>query len=67
LAEQVTGLDTTTLVKASRVELADSALHAPQAGFGRGFDSSVTSVARSTVSLVVRQVAIADRLNRVDC
>ncbi|MBK5333732.1 MAG: hypothetical protein JJD93_17280 [Ilumatobacteraceae bacterium] len=25
LAEQVTGLDTTTLVKASRVELADSA------------------------------------------
>jgi death-on-curing protein len=33
LAEQVTGLDTTTLVKASRVELADSALHAPQAGF----------------------------------
>ena len=34
LAEQVTGLDTTTLVKASRVELADSALHAPEAGFG---------------------------------
>jgi hypothetical protein len=34
LAEQVTGLDTTTLVKASRVELADSALHAPQAGYG---------------------------------
>ena len=34
LAEQVTGLDTATLVKASRVELADSALHAPQAGFG---------------------------------
>jgi death-on-curing protein len=34
LAEQVTSLDTTTLVKASRVELADSALHAPQAGFG---------------------------------
>jgi death-on-curing protein len=34
LAEQVTGLDTTTLVKASRVELTDSALHAPAAGFG---------------------------------
>jgi death-on-curing protein len=34
LAEQVTGLDATTLVKASRVELADSALHAPQAGYG---------------------------------
>ena len=34
LAEQVTGLHTTTLVKASRVDLADSALHAPQAGYG---------------------------------
>ena len=34
MAEQVTGLGTTTLVKASRVELADSALHAPGAGFG---------------------------------
>jgi death-on-curing protein len=34
LAEQVTGLDTTILVKASPVELADSALHAPQAGYG---------------------------------
>ena len=34
LAEQVTGIDTTTLLKASRVELADSALHAPAAGFG---------------------------------
>ncbi len=36
LAEQVTGIDTTTLIKASRVELADSALHAPAAGFGDG-------------------------------
>jgi death-on-curing protein len=34
LAEQVAGIDTTTLIKASRVELADSALHAPSAGFG---------------------------------
>ncbi len=33
LAEPVIGLDTTTLVKASRVELADSALYAPHAGF----------------------------------
>ena len=33
LAEQVTGIDTTTLTKASRIDLADSALHAPQAGF----------------------------------
>ena len=34
LAEQVTGIDSTTLLRASRVDLADSALHAPQAGFG---------------------------------
>ncbi len=34
LAEHVTGIDAATLIKASRVELADSALHAPQAGFG---------------------------------
>lgn len=34
LAEQVTGLDAATLAKASRIELADSALHAPSAGFG---------------------------------
>jgi death-on-curing protein len=34
LAEQVTGLEAGVLVKAARVDLADSALHAPQAGFG---------------------------------
>ncbi|MHB8247177.1 MAG: type II toxin-antitoxin system death-on-curing family toxin [Acidimicrobiales bacterium] len=34
LAEQVTGTDADTLAKVSRVELADSALHAPQASFG---------------------------------
>jgi hypothetical protein len=34
LAEQVTGTDAKVLVKASRAELADSALHAPAAGFG---------------------------------
>ena len=34
LAEQVTGLEAAVLVKAARVDLADSALHAPQAGFG---------------------------------
>lgn len=33
LAEHVTGIDAHTLIKASRVDLADSALHAPQAGF----------------------------------
>jgi death on curing protein len=34
IAEAVTGIDTITLAKASRLELLDSALHAPQAGFG---------------------------------
>jgi death on curing protein len=34
IAEQVTGVDSAVLVKASRVELADSALCAPAAGFG---------------------------------
>jgi len=34
LAEQVTGIDAVTLAKASRIDLADSALHAPAAGFG---------------------------------
>lgn len=33
LAEQVTGVDASLLTKASRIDLADSALHAPAAGF----------------------------------
>jgi len=34
LAEQVTGVNAAVLIKAARVDLADSALRAPQAGFG---------------------------------
>jgi death on curing protein len=34
LAEQVTGTEAAVLAKASRVDLAESALHAPTAGFG---------------------------------
>jgi death-on-curing protein len=34
IAEAVTGIDARTLVRAARLELLDSALHAPQAGFG---------------------------------
>jgi death on curing protein len=34
LAEQVTDTEAAVLAKASRVDLADSALHAPAAGFG---------------------------------
>lgn len=33
LAEQVTGVHAAVLVKAGRIDLADSALHAPSAGF----------------------------------
>jgi len=34
IAEAVTGIDATTLARVSRLELLDSALHAPQASFG---------------------------------
>ncbi len=34
IAEAVTGIDARTLRSVSRLELLDSALHAPQAGFG---------------------------------
>lgn len=34
IAASVTGLDTTTLIKVTKLGLADSALHAPGAGFG---------------------------------
>ena len=34
IAQQVTGIDASTLANASHVDLLDSALHAPQAGSG---------------------------------
>ncbi len=34
IAEAVTGVDTAVLSRVARIELLDSALHAPQAGFG---------------------------------
>lgn len=34
IAAAVTGLDATTLTRVTRLSLADSALHAPEAGFG---------------------------------
>jgi death-on-curing protein len=34
LAEQVTGIEAAVLAKAARLDLADSALHAPSASFG---------------------------------
>ena len=35
LAEQVTGVSASTLSRSGRIDLADSALHAPMAGCGR--------------------------------
>lgn len=34
IAAEITGLDTTTLIRVTKVDLAESALHAPAAGFG---------------------------------
>jgi death-on-curing protein len=34
IATKVTGLDTNTLIRVTKVDLAESALHAPAAGFG---------------------------------
>ena len=34
IAEDVTGIDADTLARVSRLELLDSALHAPSSGFG---------------------------------
>ncbi|MCC5951378.1 MAG: hypothetical protein JJU45_04715 [Acidimicrobiia bacterium] len=56
LAEQVTGVEAAVLAKARRVDLADSALHAPAAGFeddDPGSDPTRAS-ARSKSSGLVR-------------
>ncbi|CAN5606475.1 hypothetical protein BH09ACT7_BH09ACT7_60420 [soil metagenome] len=50
LAEQVTGLDAVVLTKTSRTDLADSALHAPQASFG-GHKFYVEMVEKAAVLL----------------
>ncbi len=48
LAEQVTGIDAAVIIKSSRTELADSALHAPQAAFG-GHEFHVDVVEKAAV------------------
>jgi death-on-curing protein len=35
IATEITGLDTSTLIGATKLDLAESALHAPAAGFGK--------------------------------
>lgn len=52
IAQAVTGIEVRTLSRASRVELLDSALHAPQAGFGD--EEFYPSLAEKAAVLVVR-------------
>lgn len=52
IAESVTGVDAKTLALASRLDLLDSALHAPQAGFGD--DDFYPDFATKAAVLVVR-------------
>lgn len=60
-AEEVTGLDARTLVRASRVGLLELALHAPQVGFG-GPDSYPEFVDNAAVLVVsiVRSCPLPD-------
>lgn len=52
IAEAVTGVDATTLARASRLELLDSALHAPQAGIGD--EDFYPAIERKAAVLAVR-------------
>jgi death-on-curing protein len=52
IAEAVTGIDTTTLSHVARVDLLDSALHAPQAGFAD--EDFYPTLAEKAAVLVVR-------------
>lgn len=52
IAEAVTGIDARMLSSASRVDLLDSALHGPQAGFGD--EDFYPSLAEKAAVLVVR-------------
>jgi death on curing protein len=52
VAEAVTGIDAQTLTRASRLDLLDSALHAPQAGFGE--DDFYPSMRQKAAVLCVR-------------
>ena len=52
IGEAVTGMETSTLARVSRVELLDSALHAPQAGFGA--EDFYPSFVEKAAVLVVR-------------
>ncbi len=46
LAQEVTGVDAVVLSKGGRIDLADSALHAPQASFGARTSTPTSSIRR---------------------
>jgi death-on-curing protein len=48
LTEQLTGVEAAALIKSSRTELADSALHAPAAEFG-GHEFHVDALEKAAV------------------
>ncbi len=52
IAEAVTGLEIRTLIRAARLDLLDSALHAPRAGFGD--EDFYPDLLRKAAVLVVR-------------
>lgn len=61
LAEEVTGLEARTLIAVSRIELAESALHAPSAGFaGQEFYRDIHDKAAVLVSRLARNHPLPD-------
>lgn len=61
LAEQVAGVEASTLIAVSRIELADSALHAPLAEFaGREFHPDIHDKAAVLVSRLARNHPLPD-------
>ncbi|MGK2903011.1 MAG: type II toxin-antitoxin system death-on-curing family toxin [Mycobacterium sp.] len=66
IAEAVTGLDVRTLTASSRLDLLDSALHAPQAGFGdEDFYPELTQKAAVLVVRIARNHALLDGNKRL--
>ena len=66
ISEAVTGLDAVALSKAARVDLLDSALHAPQAGFGdEDFYPSLVEKAAVLVVRIARNHPLPDGNKRL--
>jgi death-on-curing protein len=66
VAEAVTGIDAATLARVSRLELLDSALHAPQAGFGDvEFYPELVDKAAVLVVRIARNHALLDGNKRL--